>query len=171
REAEIQAQREELGIETPVIAETVEEALEADVRIPFDGPGVDGSINLNGAKIDDLNLKRHFLTVEEEAELRLLRPANAEHGYFTTYGWDQYDPAEGAVIGRAIGINSAWELVSGSELRPGAPIKLQRVRGPLTFERTISLDDDYMFTYEDRVVNTAGAPITLRPFGLIQRQG
>ncbi|MEL6753153.1 MAG: membrane protein insertase YidC, partial [Pseudomonadota bacterium] len=61
REAEIQAQREELGIETPVIAETVEEALEADVRIPFDGPGVDGSINLNGAKIDDLNLKRHFL--------------------------------------------------------------------------------------------------------------
>jgi YidC/Oxa1 family membrane protein insertase len=171
REAEIAEQREALGVETPVIAPTVEEALTADVRIPFDGPAVDGSINLTGARIDDLNLKRHFLTVEQESELRLLRPANAANGYFATYGWDQFDPVEGAVVGRAIGINSAWELVSGSELAPGRPITLRRVRGPLTFERVISLDDNYMFTYADRVVNTAGAPITLRPFGLIQRRG
>ncbi|MEL6568369.1 MAG: membrane protein insertase YidC [Pseudomonadota bacterium] len=171
REAEIQAQREELGIETPVIAETVEEALEADIRIPFDAAGVDGSINLTGARIDDLNLKRHFLTVEQEAELRLLRPANAANGYFATYGWDQYDPAEGAVIGRAIGINSSWELVRGNELTESSPITLRRVRGPLTFERTISVDENYMFTYQDRVVNTAAASVTLRPYGLIQRQG
>ncbi|MEM1149808.1 MAG: membrane protein insertase YidC, partial [Pseudomonadota bacterium] len=145
REAEIQAERQALGVETPVIAETVEEALQSDVRIPFDATSVDGSINLTGARIDDLNLKRHFLTIEEEAELRLMRPANAANGYFATYGWDQYDPAQGSVIGRAIGINSSWELVAGNALTDASPITLRRVRGPLTFERIISLDENYMF--------------------------
>ncbi|MEM1151812.1 MAG: membrane protein insertase YidC, partial [Pseudomonadota bacterium] len=73
--------------------------------------------------------------------------------------------------GRAIGINSSWELVAGNALTDASPITLRRVRGPLTFERIISLDENYMFTYTDRVINTAGTPITLRPFGLIQRQG
>ncbi|MEM1106024.1 MAG: membrane protein insertase YidC [Pseudomonadota bacterium] len=171
REAELEAQRQDLGIEAPIIAPSVEEALTTDVRVPFDGPSVDGSINLTGARIDDLNLKRHFLTIEQEEELRLLRPANSEHGYFATYGWDQYDPAEGAIIGRAIGINSEWEMVGSGALSPSSPITLRRVRGPLTFERVISLDDDYMFTYTDTVRSAAAVPITLRPFGVIQRRG
>ena len=165
RQAEADAQRETLGVDTPVIAPTVEAALASDARVPFDGPGVDGSINLAGARIDDLNLKRHFLTVEDEEELRLMRPSNSANGYFATYGWQT---AEG---GAAIGLNSAWELTVGSTLTPDSPITLRRSNGPLSFERTISMDDDYMFTYSDKVVNSGSAAISIMPFGVIQRYG
>ncbi|MCI4644504.1 MAG: membrane protein insertase YidC [Hyphomonadaceae bacterium] len=170
REAQLEAEREALGIEAPVIAPTVEAALETDIRVPFDGPSLDGSINLTGARIDDLNLKRHFLTVDREEELRLMRPANSESGYFATYGWQTPGSATEAPQ-NVIGLNSNWELVSGTTLTPDSPITLQRVNGPLRFERTIAVDDDYMFTYTDTITNTLDQPFPLRPFGVIQRYG
>ena len=162
--------RIELGIEEveQELAATVEEALTSDARITFDSPGMDGSINLTGARIDDLNLKRHFLTIEQEDELRLLRPENAEHGYYATYGWVQ-PTADGD--NTIIGLTTPWELVRGQTLSQNSPITLQRVRGPLTFERTISVDDNYMFTYTDRVVNNGSSSYTLAPYGIIRRHG
>ena len=41
--------------------------------------------------------------------------------------------------------------------------------GPLRFERTIAIDEDYMFTVTQRVVNTGAEAWTLYPFGLIGR--
>lgn len=157
--------RGETEAAAPMIAETVEEALVADSRVPFQGPGVDGSINLTGARIDDLNLRRHFVTVEREDELRLMRPENASHGYFATYGWL---PEAGRPV---IGVNTQWELVSGDRLAPGAPVTLQAERDGLVFERTIRLDDNYMFTYEDRILNTTGEARQLTPFGVVRRFG
>ena len=149
----------------PIVAETVEEAIASNARITFDGPGVDGSINLTGARIDDLNLKRHFLTIEREQELRLMRPENAPFGYFATYGWL---PEQGRPI---VGVNTQWEQVSGTDLTPGSPVTLRTERDGLVFERTIRLDDDYMFTYEDRVENPTGEARQITPFGVIRRYG
>lgn len=149
----------------PAIAATVDEALGRDQRIAFDGPGVDGSINLRGARIDDLSLKRHFLTVEREQEIRLLRPENAEHGYFATYGWL---PEAGRPI---IAVDTPWQLANGDRLAPGSPITLTTERDGLRFEREISLDEDYMFTYTDTVTNLSGEARELTPFGVVRRFG
>jgi hypothetical protein len=35
----------------------------------------------------------------------------------------------------------------------------------------ISVDENYMFTVTDTVANTSAAPITLAPYGSVQRQG
>ena len=149
----------------PAIAATVEDALIADARIPFDGPGVDGSIRVAGARIDDLNLKRHFLTVERAQELRLFRPENAENGYYASYYWlDE--------TGRALaGLNADWVLVSGQTLRPDSPVTLRLDRSGVVIDRTISLDDNYMFTFEDTVTNTGAEQRILRPYGSIRRHG
>ena len=39
----------------------------------------------------------------------------------------------------------------------------------LTFRRTISIDDKYLFTIEDKVSNAGAQPVTLYPYGLISR--
>ncbi len=41
----------------------------------------------------------------------------------------------------------------------------------LTFRRTISIDDRYLFTIKDDVTNVGNAPVTLYPFALISRHG
>ncbi len=41
----------------------------------------------------------------------------------------------------------------------------------LEFRRTISVDDKYLFTVKEDVVNKSGNPVTLFPYGLISRHG
>src|SRR3546814_20954197 len=41
----------------------------------------------------------------------------------------------------------------------------------LTFEQTIAIDDQYLFTVTKRVVNNGGAAADVAPFGLISRSG
>ena len=41
----------------------------------------------------------------------------------------------------------------------------------LTFTRTIAVDNDYMFTVTDKVVNAAGQPVALQPYASVQQRG
>ena len=142
----------------------VEEAIAADSRVPFEGESVDGSIRLAGARIDDLNLRKHFLTVEDKQEVRLFRPETSEFGYFATYYW-----ADGSKL--VAGRNSPWTVVSGDKLTPDSPITLRFEGNGVTIDRTISVDNAYMFTFSDKVTNTSDAPRNLRAVGSIERYG
>lgn len=142
----------------------VEEAIATDARLPFEGESVDGSIRLAGARIDDLSLRKHFLTVENKQEVRLFRPENSEFGYFATYYWAD---AKTLVAGR----NSPWTVVSGDKLTPDTPVTLRFEGNGVTIDRTVSVDNEYMFTFSDKVTNTSDTPRTLRAIGSIERYG
>ncbi len=153
------------AVTEPVIVATVEEALGSSARLRFDGPALDGSINLTGARVDDVNLKRHFITVEREEELRLMRPEIAAHGYYAAYGWL---PETGRPV---VGVNTEWQQRGNGTLSPSNPVTLFTQRGELVFERTITLDDNYMFTFTDRIINQGPEARALTPFGVIRRHG
>ncbi|MCA8899970.1 MAG: membrane protein insertase YidC [Hyphomonas sp.] len=140
------------------------EALAADERVAIDGAAVDGSIRLAGARIDDVSLKDNYRTVEKTEEVRLFRPENSEYGYFATYYW-----ADGQTL--VAGRNSPWTLVSGDTLSSGSSVTLRLEGNDVTIERTISLDEHYMFTFTDTVTNNSDAPKSLRAIGAIQRLG
>lgn len=72
-------------------------------RVAIDTPTVQGSINLRGARIDDLVLKRYRQTIARNAPpIRLLSPSGAENAYFAGFGWNgQNLPVPDAKIGRA----------------------------------------------------------------------
>jgi len=142
----------------------VNEALAESPRIDFEGDSVDGSIRLAGARIDDLSLRKHYLTVEKKQEVRLFRPENSEFGYFATYYW----AAGGTLVA---GRNSPWTLVSGDKLTPSSPITLKFEGEGVTIERTIALDENYMFTFTDTVTNTSTAPRSFRAIGSLERLG
>ena len=148
-----------------IIAETVDEALTQFDRVPFEGPGVDGSIRLSGARIDDLSLKDYMTEVDGDEEVRIFRPETGPYGYYAAYGWL---PERGAPL---VGVNTDWQLVRGEKLTPQSPITLAVERDGIRFERQISLDENYMFTYADTLTNTGSDTRELTPFGVVRRYG
>jgi YidC/Oxa1 family membrane protein insertase len=65
-----------------------------------------------------------------------------------------------------------WQQEGTGSLTPTTPVTLKYDNGDgLTFKRTISIDDRYLFTIKDDVSNIGTAPVTLYPFALISRHG
>lgn len=137
-------------------------------RIEIVTPKVDGSINLRGARIDDLNLALYRETVDPTSpEIRLLGRNENGNDYFAEFGF-----SPDSALGTLPGPSTIWEAPANAKLTPETPVILTvtNERG-LTFERTIAVDADYMFTITDVVRNTNDTTVALRPYGRLARYG
>src|SRR5579871_5227450 len=144
-------------------------ALASDPRVKIETPSVIGSIRLKGARIDDLSLVKFRETVDPNSPpIVLYAPSGSAEPYYAEFGWV---PAAGSTA-RLPDQNTLWQQESIGALTPSAPLVLKYDNGEgLTFRRTISVDDRYLFTIKDEVTNTGNAPVTLYPFALISRHG
>ena len=144
------------------------QALGSAVRVPIRTPTLQGSLSLQGGRIDDLFLTRYRETLNDGSPpVELFRPGGMEHAYFADFGWLGTNVA-GGVPGDA----TPWQLTNGSVLSPTTPITLTWDNGQgLRFTRLVSIDDQYLFTVRDTVVNLGTQAITLRPYSRVQRQG
>ncbi|MEO0962161.1 MAG: membrane protein insertase YidC [Pseudomonadota bacterium] len=144
-------------------------ALEQSPRVTLDTPSVDGSISLTGARIDDLQLKNYRQTVDPTSpEIILLSPRGSENPYYAEFGWTA--PASASLS--LPGANTVWTQDTPGMLTPTTPVTLSYDNGEgLTFRKTISIDEDYMFTIEQSVENATAAAVTLYPYGLVARSG
>ncbi|MEM1037192.1 MAG: membrane protein insertase YidC [Pseudomonadota bacterium] len=153
--------------------ETVEEALALVERVPFNVERVDGSFNLGGPLLDDLNLKDHYRTIEKEEELRLLRPKTRSDdevsGYSVDWTWSILDPRSNTYIPFK-NANANW-TTSAENLEAGESITLNYQRDGIRLERVVSIDDNYMFTLQDTLTNTRSQAFTFSPTGYIRRYG
>ncbi len=136
-------------------------------RVKIEAPRVHGSIALTGARFDDLTLKEYRETLEPDSpEIVLLSPSGTEHPYFAEFGW----VAEGGVT-VVPDAKSVWRA-DRETLTPESPVTLSWDNGQgLVFSHKIAVDTDYLFTVTQRVENQGAAPVTLYPFGQIQRIG
>jgi YidC/Oxa1 family membrane protein insertase len=146
-----------------------EAAIAAGPRIKIDTPRLSGSIALKGARIDDLSLVQFRDTVDPASPaIVLYSPSGTENPYYAEFGWVA---ASGSTV-KLPDYNTVWEQESIGSLTPTTPVKLRYDNGDgLTFHRTISIDDRYLFTIKDDVSNVGNAPVTLYPFALISRHG
>ena len=134
-------------------------------RVRIDTPSLAGSINLKGARIDDLVLKEHRQSIAANSPpIRLLSPGGAPAAYFANFGWT----GQGA---RLPGADTVW-TPDAQVLTPGRPVTLSWDNGQgQRFEIRIGVDADYMFTIEQRVANTGTGAIAARPYALVARSG
>ncbi len=134
-------------------------------RVAITTPAVKGSINLKGARLDDLVLLRHKETIKKNAPpVRLLSPSGAADSYFAGFGW----AGDGVALPDK---NTVWTADS-AVLTPGKPVTLSWANPQgLRFQIKIAVDDGYLFTIEQAAANATAAPVTLRPYGLISRTG
>jgi YidC/Oxa1 family membrane protein insertase len=150
---------------------TREQALNGGARrIAIDTPEVDGSISLEGARIDDLNLRQYRQTTDPDSpEVTLLAPINTRYGHDAFFGWEVQSGESAATLSDS---RSQWTAADGARLAPGQPVTLTFDAGDgRTIVRTIAIDDHFMFTITDVVRNSSGAPISVRPFGTVRRDG
>ncbi|ABD86388.1 membrane protein insertase YidC [Rhodopseudomonas palustris] len=152
---------------TPVVSR--EAALAASPRVKIDTPRLSGSIALKGARIDDIALVQFRETVDPKSPaIELFSPSGSANPYYAEFGWV-------AAAGTSVKIpdqNTQWEQDGTGSLTPNHPVTLKYDNGEgLTFRRTITIDERYLFTMKDEVTNVGNAPVTLYPFALISRHG
>jgi YidC/Oxa1 family membrane protein insertase len=142
----------------------------AEARVNIDTASVDGSISLRGARFDDLNLRNYRVTIEDGSpEVSLLAPIASEYGHDAYFGWEAQVGESAQSI---VDTFSEWQASDGATLAPGQPITLTlTTENGLQIERTIAIDEHYMFTITDVVRNPGDAAISARPFGAVRRHG
>lgn len=137
-----------------------------NLRVKIDSEYVFGTINLVGGRLDDLGLKKYFTTAEDKENSVVLYPSGTTHPKFIEHGW--VSPDKNLKLPDA---KTTWTLASGTELTPTTPITLRWNNGQgLVFEQVIGLDEDYLFTVINRVINSTGAAVTLFPYSLISQK-
>jgi YidC/Oxa1 family membrane protein insertase len=146
-----------------------EAVLKESPRVAIDTPRLRGSIALKGAQIDDLALTNYRETIDPNSPpIVLLSPAGSPHPFYAEFGW--VGGAGGTV--KAPDANTVWTQQGGNALGVGKPVTLTSDNGEgLQFRRIISIDDKYLLTVEDQVVNNSANAVALYPFGLIRRNG
>ncbi|TIQ96595.1 membrane protein insertase YidC [Mesorhizobium sp.] len=149
-----------------VTVESRDQAVAATKRVKIDTPSLEGSINLTGARLDDLELKHYTETVDKNSpEIQLLNPQALPTGYFAEIGFVGTDKT-GAVPSS----DTVWSVEGNPTLTPSTPVTLTYTNDKgLTFKRTISVDNDYMFTVSDTVQNSGSAAVSLFNYGRVTR--
>src|SRR6516225_8149524 len=144
-------------------------AIAAAPRVKVESPRLSGSISLKGARIDDLSLVQFRETVDPNSPpIVLYSPSGTENPYYAEFGW----VAASGSTARIPDQNTVWQQENVGSLAQSHPVTLKYDNGEgLTFRRTISIDDRYLFTIKDEVTNVGNAPVTLYPFALISRHG
>ncbi|HKR23816.1 MAG TPA: membrane protein insertase YidC [Allosphingosinicella sp.] len=134
-------------------------------RVAIATPRLAGSINLKGARIDDL-----VLTTEREGigrnsqPIHLFSPAGAPGAYYGEFGW----MGEGVALP---GATTVWQA-SGARLTPSTPVTLSWNNGQgQVFQIILSVDEAYLFSAEQRVINRGAGAVAVRPYALVSRVG
>jgi YidC/Oxa1 family membrane protein insertase len=146
-----------------------EAAVAASSRIKIDTPRISGSISLKGARLDDIALTKFRDTVDPNSPaIVLFSPSGTAAPYYAEFGWVGGAGANVKIPDQ----NTDWQQDGANALTPATPVTLKYDNGEgLTFRRTISVDDRYLFSVKDDVSNAGAAPVTLYPFALISRHG
>lgn len=141
----------------------------ASPRVKIDTPSISGSISLTGARIDDVALVKYRETVDPKSPaIELFSPSGTKEPFYAEFG---FVPSAGSTI-KMPTRDTLWTQEGTGALTPTTPVTLTWNNGQgLTFKRTISIDDKYLFTVKDDVANVGDAPVTIYPFGLISRHG
>ncbi len=141
------------------------DALKENDRIQFENRSVVGSISLKGAAIDDLTFKEYNVELNGSDKITLLSPRNVEDGYLIESGF--------VSTNKNIDIPDAstvWEVSGNKKLTNNSPVKLiwSNTQG-VTFEKHISLDDQFLFTVKEKIINRSDKSYNFYSYGQIIR--
>ena len=141
------------------------DALKENDRIQFENGSVVGSISLKGAAIDDLTFKEYNIELNRNEKITLLSPRNVEDGYLIESGFvstnKNIDIPDASTI---------WEISGNKRLTNNNPVKLTWSNSQgITFEKHITLDDQFLFTVKEKIINSSDKSYNFYSYGQIIR--
>ena len=145
----------------------LDDALNKDERIKIDAPRLQGSISLKGLKIDDLTFKDYKETLDEDDKLvTLFKPSSTKGGYFSNFGWIKASSDENFDLPND---QTVWSTNSKKITnKKSATFSWTNNQG-IQFEQEILVDEDFMFTIKQKIINNSNKDISLIPVGKISR--
>lgn len=155
------------GITGVTAAQSRSDLLAAAPRVRIETPKLQGSISLTGGRLDDLVLTELRETIEEGSpNIVLLSPLGTAEPYYANFGWSVGDASVPMPDPSTV-----W-TADRTSLTPEQPVTLSWDNGQgLRFEKTFEVDEHYLFTVHQRVVNNSNQAFTASPYGLINRTG
>jgi len=143
-----------------------EDVLAIDQRINIETPSLTGSINLKGAILDDLTLSNYKVSLKENSDnIDLLSPDGTANPYYVEFGWKELGNQEAQLPS----LNTVWKADS-SNLTPGNSVKLSWTSNENnTFIIKFSIDENYMFSVTQQVINNSSSKLEIYPYRLIKR--
>lgn len=147
---------------TPVIVQGASQA----PRIKIDSNALSGSISLKGLRFDDLILKKYKQDLSENSpEVVLFSPSDTKDAYFAEIGW-----VSNLSSVKLPNNETIWN--SDSEvLTPEKPVNLFWVNEDgVKFLIAITVDENYLFTIEQTIVNNSNQELPVQSYGLINRK-
>ena len=168
----IEKKKIEQNSDTPIIEQKAEivtisrsESLKQSERIQFENDNIIGTISLKGASIDDLTFKNYKLNLDNEEKVTLLNPRNINQGYLIDSGF--------VASNKNIDVpnsETVWSVEGNNKLTNSSPIKLLWTnKQGLKFEKKISLDNKYLFSIKQKVVNETNNEYDFYSYGQIIR--
>jgi YidC/Oxa1 family membrane protein insertase len=141
------------------------EALNKNSRVQFENNAIVGSISLKGATIDDLIFKEYNVKLDNNEKVTLLSPRNVDDGYLIESGFvttnKNIDVPDASTI---------WEIFGNKKLTNNNPIKLTWSNSQdIIFEKHISLDDKFLFTVKEKIINKSDKSYNFYSYGQIIR--
>ena len=141
------------------------EAIVVENRILFENDSVKGSISLTGSSIDDLTFKKYTKTLNGKDNIVLLNPKNVQKGYYVETGW--------VTTNKNIEIPNSktiWKIEGNDKLTPNSPVKLVWTNDDnIKFEKKISIDNQYLFTINQTIINNSNKTYNFYTYGQIIR--
>ncbi len=142
-----------------------EEALNQSERINFENESIVGSISLKGGVIDDLTFKQYNVSLDSQEKVTLLSPRNSKDGYLIESGFITSD--KNVEIPNS---SSIWKVTGNNKLTDQSPIKISWTNDQgITFEKEITLDDKYLFSIKQSVINPTDKKYDFYTYGQIIR--
>jgi len=143
-----------------------EDILAVTKRVNIQTPSLTGSINLQGAILDDLTLSKYKVSLQDNSKnINLLSPDGTANPYYIEFGWKKL----GNQNAQLPNLDTIWETDS-SNLTPGNSVKLSWTSSENnTFVINFSVDENYMFSVTQKVINNSSSNLEIYPYRLIKR--
>ena len=141
------------------------DALNENDRVKFENNNMVGSISLKGAAIDDLIFKEYNTKLNGKDKVTLLSPRNVDDGYLIESGF--------VTTNKNIDVPNAstiWKISGNKKLTNNNSVKLTWSNSQdITFEKHISLDDQFLFTIKEKIINKSDKSYNFYSYGQIIR--
>ena len=148
------------------IVKPKEDILTANKRVNIETSSLTGSINLQGAILDDLTLSNYKVSLNDNSKnIDLLAPDGTANPYYIEFGWNTL----GDKNTQLPDLETIWKTDSTILTQENA-VRLSWTNDKnITFIMNYSVDENYMFSVNQEVINNSSSNIEIYPYRLIKR--
>ena len=134
---------------------SIKDAMNSNTRVSLENEHIAGTVDLRGGVIDSVILKKYKKTTDKDSQnVMLLTPKNTENQFY--YAISYTDKTNQENISDAV----VWKIKDQKDGAQSLVITAQTKNG-LLIERTITIDDEYLWKIKDKILNTTSSDVKL----------